>query len=71
MNMAEANGALLAPGDVSIIHYFFLHIYIKMLSLLMLSKVLGNISKDWSPVATLQLPEMSTVPRHTQDNKLP
>lgn len=42
MNMAEANGALLSPGDVSIIHslFFYIHIYIKMPSLPKLSKVL-------------------------------
>lgn len=56
MNMAEANGALLAPGDVSIIHFSLIHIYIKMLTLLKLSKVLENIGKDWSPVATLPFP---------------
>lgn len=40
MNMAEANGTLLAPGDVSIIPPYFFNTYIKMLSLLKLSKVL-------------------------------
>lgn len=55
--MAEANGALLAPGDVSIIHFFLnTHIDIKMLSLRKLSKVVGNIGRDRSPAATLRLP---------------